>query len=298
MIKIMVDSASDCKKEDGFFDLFMPITVNIDGKEYRDGVDLNADTFYDLLIHTEDFPHTSQPSPQSFVEMFEQVKADGDELIYFALSSALSGTYQGAVMAKDMVEYDGIRIIDTKTATHMIGVLAKYAHDLIGQGLSLDEIVHKCEQLKGKVKVLAGVDTLEYLHRGGRLSKTSATVGSLAGIKPVITVTPEGTVDSIGKCLGRARAMQFILDKLNSYEVDHSFPLYSLYTYGEENCEQLENKLTEKSYCVDDRGAAPPRGDLPAPRRVLRPARPHRVVPVLPRVLLRVRPRLPHLSLP
>lgn len=248
MIKILVDSASDCKKSDGIYDLFLPITVNIDGAEYRDGVDIDADGFYKLLPGCRDFPKTSQPSPQSFVEIFEQIKADRDELIYFALSSQLSGTYQGACLAKEMTDYDGIYIIDTKTATHMMGVLAQYARKLIKQGLAAKEIAENCEKLKGKVKVLAGLDTLEYLYRGGRLSKTSATVGKIADIKPIITVSEKGAVEVVGKMLGKARAMNSIIERLKGYNPDKSFPIYSLYTFGKENCELLEQKLKDEGY--------------------------------------------------
>ena len=138
MIKILVDSASDCRKEDGIYDLFVPITVNIDGVEYADGIDLDADKFYELQKNAKEFPRTSQPSPQQFVEIFEKIKADGDELIYLCLSSQLSGTYQGALIAKDMVDYDGIYVVDTLGATHLIGILARYARDLINQSVSAE----------------------------------------------------------------------------------------------------------------------------------------------------------------
>lgn len=252
MIKILVDSASDCRKEDGIYDLFVPITVNIDGVEYADGIDLDADKFYELQKNAKEFPRTSQPSPQQFVEIFEKIKADGDELIYLCLSSQLSGTYQGALIAKDMVDYDGIYVVDTLGATHLIGILARYARDLINQSVSAEEIAQKCENLKSKIKVFAGVDTLEYLYKGGRLSRASATVGEIAGIKPIITVS-EGKVESIGKCLGKIRAMNYILDKVKSHKINPAFPIYSLYTSGTENCEALESKLRENGYDIADR---------------------------------------------
>ena len=253
MIKIMVDSASDCRKEDFFVDYFIPIAINIDGKEYLGGVDIDSNTFYEKLQTAQEFPKTAQPAPQTFVNYFEEVKKTGDELIYFCISSALSGTYQGANLAKAMVGYDKIYIIDTNAATHLIGILVQYAAKLREKGFTADEVVEKCEELKGRVKVLAGVDTLEYLYKGGRLSRTTAAVGSVANIKPIVTVTPEGTVDSIGKCIGKMRSMQFILDKLAGFELDENFPIYSLYTYGTENCETLEQKLHEKGYQVAER---------------------------------------------
>lgn len=247
MIKFMVDSSADMREND-LYDIMLPINVNISGEDYLDGVNLDNDTFYSLLTGSDEFPKTSQPSPQSFIDIFEKVKTDGDELIYFALSSKLSGTYQCAVMAKEMVDCEGIYIIDTKTATHMIRVLLSYANLLRKGDISAQEIVQRCEDMKSKVKVLAGLDTLEYLKRGGRLSKTSATVGTLANIKPVITVTDEGEVAAIGKALGKIKAIQFIINKMKSYKLNEDFPIYTLYTYGEENCELLEEKLNAEGY--------------------------------------------------
>ena len=94
MIKIMVDSSSDLKNDDNVFDLFVPISIDMDGKEYLDGVNIDSDTFYNLLLKSKGFPKTSQPSPSVFTEIFESAKAGNDEIIYFALSSSLSGTYQ------------------------------------------------------------------------------------------------------------------------------------------------------------------------------------------------------------
>ena len=252
MIKIMVDSASDCR-DNNIFDYFIPITVELDGRSYQDGIDLDNNTFYDLLTTTEEFPKTSQPSPDAFLQIFTEAKNNGDEILYFALSGSLSGTFQSASIAKAMAEYDDIYIIDTKSATHMIGYYAAYAKTLIAQGLSTSLIAAECESLKGKIKVFAGLDTLEYLYKGGRVSRAAATVGEVAGIKPVITITEEGTVNAGSKAIGINRAIQTILTKTGSFEVDDRFPMYSLYTYGTENVEKLETKLAAAGYNPQDR---------------------------------------------
>lgn len=252
MIKILVDSSADCRLEDGVVDAVIPISVNIDGTEYKSGVNLTSDRFYELLQSSQEFPRTSQPSPQEFIELFEQVKESGDQLIYLCLSSCLSGTYQGALIAKEMVDCDDIYIIDTLGATHIISILAEYARKLINDGFSAGEIVDKCEALKSKIKVYAGVDTLEYLYKGGRLSRTTAAVGGIAGVKPIVTVSG-GRVESIGKCIGKIRAMNFIVDKVKSHKIDKNFPIYSLYTCGTENCETLEKKLAENGYEINGR---------------------------------------------
>ena len=255
MIRILVDSSSDYTMEEiknnGFH--FVPLAVTLAGNTYRDGIDLVPDQFYELLTTCKDFPKTSQPSPQDFAEIFEDAKEKGDEIICILLSSALSGTCQSAHLAKDMVDYDGIYLIDSLAATVMIKFMGNYAEKLINQGLSAKEIVANLEAMKGKIKVAAGLDTLEYLHKGGRLSKASATIGELANLKPIITVTEEGKVSVIGKCLGKNKALNFILKFLENGNRNTDFPLYTLYSYGTENTEKLEERLTKEGYQYDER---------------------------------------------
>lgn len=250
MIKIMLDSSSDCQNERELYDYLVPIRILLEGREYRDGLDLDRDRFYSILSSGTDFPRTSQPAPEDFLRIFRQVAQEGSELIYFALSSALSGTYQTACIAKSMLGYDGIHVFDTLCPTHMIGVFARHARDLIAGGAIASEIVAACERLKGKIHLFAALHTLEYLHRGGRLSRASATVGTLAGIKPLISITAEGTVGNIGKSIGMNRAIQTLLSKLDADRIDPRFPICSLYTSGTENAQKLEQKLAAAGYRV------------------------------------------------
>jgi len=252
MIRMMVDSASDVRDRSKC-DWFMPITVCIDGKEYRDGVDLDADTFYRKLVDSDEFPTTSQPSPELFVSAFEEVKNAGDELLYFAVSSGLSGTYQGARIAQTMVDYDKIYVIDTLGVTHMIGILVDYAIRLMKQDLPAREIARCCEELKSRIRVYAGVATLEYLKKGGRLSGASAAIGTLANVKPIVSATAQGTVQAVGKAIGVPRAVRFILDKICADEVDEEFPVVSLYTSGEDNCALLEKQAKEEGIEITHR---------------------------------------------
>ncbi len=252
MIKIIVDSTSDCPGSNGL-DLFVPLTVSLGGKDYRDGIDLNPDQFYQLLTATKEFPKTSQPSPEDFCALFEKVKADGDEAICFTVSSALSGTYQSACIARDITGYEGIHVVDTKMVSHLIGMLAGYAAGRIGHGRSARQIVEECEALKGKIRVMAGMDTLEYLYRGGRLSRAGAAVGTVAGIKPIITLTQEGTINAANKAIGVNRAISNMLSRLKESPLDPRFPLYTLYTQGTENVEKLETKLSQAGFPVAER---------------------------------------------
>lgn len=255
MIKILVDSSSDYTMTEiannGFH--FVPLNILLGGKHYRDGIELKPDDFYELLISSGDFPKTSQPSPQDFADIFEDAKAKGDEIICILLSSALSGTCQSAHLAKDMVDYEGIYIIDSLAATVMIKFMGDYAAKLIAEGLNAKEIVSKIENMRKNIKVVAALDTLEYLCKGGRLSRASATIGELANLKPIITVTDEGKVAVIGKCLGKNKALNFIINYLKENARDTEFPLYTLYSYGEKNTEKLEERLTKEELSYDDR---------------------------------------------
>lgn len=255
MIKIMVDSSSDYPveelKEKGIG--LVPISITIGNNSYIDGINLERNDFYRILMETREFPKTSQPSPQSFLEQFQEAKEKGDEIIYLALSSALSGTFQSARVAKEMVEYDKIHIIDTLTATYNIKLMADYACRLRAQGVKADEIVNIMEQMKSHVKVLAVPDTLEYLYRGGRLSRTAAVVGDIANIKPIITVTKDGHVSVIGKSLGRNKAILAIQKHLKEMKIDTDFPVYSIYSFGTGNLSLLEEKLAAEGLAITDR---------------------------------------------
>ena len=254
MIKILVDSSSELTKkeaeEKGY--LFVPIGVSLGGKEYADGVDLTKDKFYELLTGSGEFPQTSQPSPQAFLELFEQAKRDGDEIVAILLSSALSGTYQSAVLAKQMVDYEGIYLIDSLTATGVIQILADYAKGLSEEGKGAAEVAERTDAFKARVHAIAMVDTLEFLQKGGRIGKTAAMIGELARLKPLITLTEDGRVGVIGKAIGKNKAMSFMMKWLEEHPVDEAFPSYSIFTSGTANCEQFEEKL--EKHCIATAG--------------------------------------------
>lgn len=254
MIRFLVDTSSDYTvkeiKEKGME--LVPLHITIGEADYRDGYDLSKDRFYELLTSSEEFPKTSQPTPQDFVDIFEDAQEKGDELICILLSSKLSGTYQSATLAKNIVEYDKIYLIDSLTATHGIRLMADYAQELANAGKSAKEIVAVLEEMKSKIKILATVDTLEYLCKGGRVSRTTAAIGEMAKVKPMITVA-EGEVALIGKSLGKNKAIGNLLKSLEECEVDDRFPIYSVSTLGTENCEAFEARLEDAGYKFKER---------------------------------------------
>lgn len=258
MLRIMVDSASDFLPGDKLIDFFVPVSVNIGGQDYRDGIDLDKDRFYAMLCTVKEFPRTSQPSPEIFFQHFIKVQEAGDELIYFALSSALSGTYQSAKIAKEMCGYEGIHIVDSLCATHLIAYLVQQARKLQRLGLPASEIVKSCEELKGRLRIYAGVDVLEYLRRGGRLSGAAAAMGTLAGIKPILSINTAGCIAVVGKAMGFCRAVQTIIEKMSRHSIDMNYPICTLYSFGEENCIALEQTLAAQGIQVESRAQVGP----------------------------------------
>ncbi len=253
MIKILIDSSADLTPQEISQKkvIMIPLQVTIQDKTYLDGINLDHDTFYNFLTSSDEFPKTSQPSPQAFLEAFEEVKANNDELICILLSSALSGTYQSAKLAKDMVDYDKIYLIDSLSAVSAIRILCDKALEMIDNNIDSNTIVNTLNDLKGRIKIFAALNTLDYLSKGGRISKTVATIGDLTNIKPIITVNGEGKVDIAGKRLGINKSISFIKEKIDSYTIDEAYPIYSLYTYGQDNLNKLEQKLTDNNYNIN-----------------------------------------------
>ena len=245
MIRIVVDSSSDiaiCNNENI---TVVPLSITLNNKTYLDGIELGHDEFYDMLVKTDDFPKSSQPAPQLFVDVFEEAKKNHDTLLCIMLSSGVSGTYQSAVLAKNIVEYDNIYIVDSLTGSYGTYLLVQEAQKMIAEGKAIEEIVERIEELKKNTMVYLSVDTLEYLYRGGRLDKKSAMIGSIAKVKPIIYVTKEGTIGVDGKVIGTNRAMNAIVDITKEYPIDTNHKFYTICTAGAKNIEKLEAKLHE-----------------------------------------------------
>lgn len=255
MIRIIVDSGSDLLPEvaNRYSIQVLPLLANVDGVEYRDGIDLGRDGFYELLEETGAFPKTSQVSPHAFAEAFKEARVSGDEVIAITLSSALSGTYQSAKLAQAMVGEEGVYVVDSLSASYAIAMIAEYACALRDEGLSAKQIVAEIERFKGRVKLVAVLDTLEYLQRGGRLPKAAARLGEAAKLKPVIVITEEGGVGLSTAVLGRKRALDTLLKKVAKYSFDDSFPAIPIYSYGTKPCEKMEGKLVDAGMSLSDR---------------------------------------------
>lgn len=227
------------------------MSVYFGEKEYQSS-ELSKEDFYKLLKNTDALPHTSQPSPQSFMNVFQEAMDNGEETVMITISSELSGTYQGAALAKDMLEYNDCYIVDSLSATVGERILVEHAVKLRDEGKTAAEIVSALEALRSKITICACVDTLEYLHKGGRISGASYAVGTLAHVKPIITVTPAGKVDTLGKAIGKVKGIRFICERLESSKPDTNYPIYLVYSDTRENAMRLMDNLKKQGFEIPE----------------------------------------------
>ncbi len=247
-IRIITDSTSDISREqaEALNITLVPLKVIFGDHEYKEGVEITIDGFYEKLVQSEKLPTTSQPAPDDFLKYFNEAKAAGDSVIIMLIAGKLSGTVQSATIAKDMADYEDIYIIDSNTAITGLRILVEYAVKMRAEGKGAAEIAATIESLKDRVVLLAMVDTLEYLHKGGRLSKSSAILGTLLKFKPVITLK-DGAIGVVGKERGVNKGIAKILESINEFgEIDLTYPVNLGYTAEDSKCILLKEKLEEK----------------------------------------------------
>ncbi len=221
-IIIVTDSASDINQNELQNVVVLPMTVTIDGRAYRDGIDITKDEFYRLLKSSDNAPVSSLISPFQFQETFNAIEEAGDEVIAITVSSELSGTYQSASAVAEGRK--GVSVIDSQQVAGAQKLLVLRALQLILLGLPREEIVKELEEEKQRIVIYAAIDTLDYLLKGGRISKTSALIGGVVGIKPILTLE-EGKLISIGKAHGSKKSHAFLNQKIQEVGgIDFSMP--------------------------------------------------------------------------
>lgn len=257
-IRIITDSTSDISLEEAkkMNITIVPLKVIFGDKEYREGIEINIDRFYQKLVQAEKLPTTSQPSPDDFVEYFNQAKEAGDSVIVLLIAAKLSGTVQSAMIAKEMAEYSDIHVVDSLTTTIGLRFLVEHSVKLRDQGFTADQIFEAVELLKDRIVFLAMVDTLEYLYKGGRLSKSSAILGSLLKFKPIIKVK-DGAIGVVGKERGTNKGIAKILETIDEYgAIDQGFPVNFGFTAENSKSVILQEKVIEK-YKIKNMGMYP-----------------------------------------
>ena len=225
-VKFIIDSAADVipSECEVLGVTHLPLKVLFGEQEYADAVTLSHAEFYEKLTTDPNHPTTSQVSPAEFEAAYERLTANGDEVVVITISSKLSGTYQSAVIASE--DYEGkVFVVDSLNATVGERALLRCGISLAAQGLSAAEIAAKLDELKSRVRLVATVDTLEYLKKGGRISATTAVVGGLLNIKPAISVV-DGVVETVGKARG-VKAANTLLRQLIEKDggIDETMPL-------------------------------------------------------------------------
>ena len=222
-IRIITDSASDMVDSKRSDVTFLPLRVIFGDTEYRDGIDITRKEFYEKLVEGDEIPKTSQITPFEFGEAIKATREAGEDVLVITLSSKLSGTYQSAAVAAS--EYDeGVAVVDSANVSVGEYILVEYAIRLKDEGRSLSEIVTELEKAKEKIHVIALLDTLEYLKKGGRISKAAAFAGGLLSIKPVIAVE-NGEVVVLGKARGSKQGNNYLKEQIKKAGgMDYSMP--------------------------------------------------------------------------
>lgn len=254
MVKIITDSAADFEPWELAEKKIacIPLTVIFGDAEYQENVNLSKALFYRLLEETKTAPKTAQASPQILMDLFQEAKKQGDEAVYITIASAISGTYQTACVTRQLAEYGGCYVVDSRNATGGQRMLVEYAVKLRDEGKTAAQIVAGVEDLREKIVLYACIDTLEYLFRGGRINHTVYRLGTLAQVKPIIRVAEDGRIEVPAKAMGMRKGMDFLCKRLELQKKSPDFPLYAMYTGNRAGGEALAKRLRGLGYDVPD----------------------------------------------
>lgn len=252
-MRMMTDAAADFSPEEcAQYDVrCIPTGVMLDG-ETIPPEDWYSDSFWQRVLDGA-VVKTSQPAPGVFQEAFEEAVNAGEEVLCINISSALSGTLQSARIAAAELESDLIHIVDSLTGAAAQKLLVLYACRLRDEGrLRAKEIAQKLEELRGRVRLFASLDTLDSLARSGRIPQALANLGELARLKPILTVNAEGRIVLCDKAFGRSRAISKLAEKVAAMKIDPEFPVIPLFSYDPANCRALLNKLARLGVKVNE----------------------------------------------
>jgi len=222
-------------------------TLIIDGKEHEDYVDITAAEFYDIIAINPNIDlSTSQISTGKIVEVYEKMKMEGyTDILVITISSKLSGTFQGAVLAKELVDDLNIYVIDTRTVSHGQAYLALEAIKMVKAGEKMVDIIDRIEKMRDKISIYVLVDTLKFLVKNGRLSAASGFIGSLLKIKPLLHIQKDGSLVPFEKIRttrkAQARLLEVIKEEINGKDVD----LFIAYTNNQDLAQEIKAKILE-----------------------------------------------------
>ena len=241
-IRIVTDSTADLPAEliEKYGIEVVSLKVHF-GEEVYEDRELLPEQFYEKLVRSSKLPTTSQPSPVDFLDVYKRLNETPDtQILSIHLSSALSGTYQSAMLAKSMLEENAdITIIDGKSASYGTGMLIEAAARAAASGKTMDEIIEIVNRLREHTRLYFLVDTLEYLHKGGRIGKASAVFGSLLNIKPILSIDDDGEVYAVDRIRGQKRAMGRIIELLKEDFGDEEVNVDLAFADNKESADEL-----------------------------------------------------------
>ncbi|MCK9525780.1 MAG: DegV family protein [Limnochordia bacterium] len=222
-IHVVTDSGSDLSlkvREDWAIHI-VPLTVQFGSEIFRDGEEISTAEFYRRLQTESEIPSTCQPSPADFVAMYEKIAEPGDTIISVHISSKMSGTYQSAVLASTMLDASiQVKVVDSKSASMGLGLVAVRAAEGVRAGKNLDEILLDMQHVIDDLQVYFVVDTLEFLKKNGRIGMASALLGTMLSIKPILTVV-NGEVAPLEKVRGKTKALKRVREFILGFQAKH-----------------------------------------------------------------------------
>jgi DegV family protein with EDD domain len=213
MIKILTDSTADLTPElvEKYQIERIPLYVFFGEECFRDGVDFTHEEFWEKLKTTDVFPRTAQPSPADFMEVYRRLLDEGHEILFIGIGSTISGTISSALIAQKEFPGAPIEVVDSYSLSMGIGLLCIHAGEMVTRGMKLKEVAEELRKMVPRIRVSFIVDSLDYLYKGGRLSKTQAVLGNVLNIHPRIAMA-EGRLFAAEKIRGKRRAMKALID--------------------------------------------------------------------------------------
>ena len=252
-VRIVTDSTADLPQElvDRYGITVVPLKVFFGSDCYLDGIELTKEEFYQRLASSKELPTTSQPTPAEFAEVYRPMAEEGADIVSIHISSHMSGTLQSAQLAKTMLQYDGLEVIDARAVSVLLGMVVLGAARAAAAGFSRTEVAALARSIIVNHRIYFVVDTLEYLQRGGRIGKAQAFLGTVLNVKPVGTIK-DGLIYPHEKVRGRKKAINRMVQLLSG-GFDEGGPVFCFMTHGNDpqGMEYLKDLVQERLNCSE-----------------------------------------------
>lgn len=245
-IKIITDSTVDLPKEllEKMDVEVLPVLINFGEESYLDGIEITLDEVFKKIENGDTFPTTAQIVPNRFVEAFEKYLNQGYKVLAVLMSSGMSGTYQSACLAKQMLETEDVQIVDSQTITSGLGLLVIEAAKLRDEGLKIEEIAKRLDETKQHINSSLSFDSLDNLVRGGRIPRAVGVVTGMLGIKLILEVR-DGVMALKGKVRGSKKAIKKIISDMEELGIRKDLPVIVVNVNNDEICDGLKEYLEE-----------------------------------------------------